>query len=175
MESNWYILKVVSGQESKISKLMESLLDQGKISIDEVLVPSRKVSKVKKGKKVEEQEKLFSGYVFVKFDLNLDTKSNLLSIPKVSSFLGGTNPTSVSKSKMEDIFGMISNEKITGVDQDKIFEIGEMINVIDGPFDSFSGAVEEFDDEKQRIKISISIFGRSTSVELHYDQIKKIN
>ena len=175
MESNWYILKVVSGQESKISKLMESLLDQGKISIDEVLVPSRKVSKVKKGKKVEEQEKLFSGYVFVKFDLNLDTKSNLLSIPKVSSFLGGTNPTSVSKSKMEDIIGMISNEKITGVDQDKIFEIGEMINVIDGPFDSFSGAVEEFDDEKQRIKISISIFGRSTSVELHYDQIKKIN
>lgn len=175
MENNWYILKVVSGQEGKISKLIQSLLDQGKVSIDEVLVPTRKIFKVKKGKKVEEQEKLFSGYVFVKFDLNLDTKSNLLSIPKVSSFLGGINPSAVSKTKMEDIFSMISDEKTSVIDNDKIFEIGEVINVIDGPFDSFSGAVESFDDEKQRIKISILIFGRSTSVELHYDQIKKIN
>jgi len=175
MENNWYILKVVSGQEGKICKLIQSLLDQGKVSIDEVLVPTRKIFKVKKGKKVEEQEKLFSGYVFIKFDLNLDTKSNLLSIPKVSSFLGGINPSVVSKTKMEDIFNMISDEKTSVIDSDRIFEIGEVINVIDGPFDSFSGAVESFDDEKQRIKISILIFGRSTSVELHYDQIKKIN
>ena len=175
MENNWYILKVVSGQENKISKLIESLSDQEKINIDEVLVPSRKISKVKKGKKVEDQEKLFSGYVFVKFDLNLDTKSAILSIPKVSSFLGGTNPSPVSEKKMEDIFYMINDEKIAGLSQEKMFEIGEILNVIDGPFDSFSGVVESFDDEKQRIKISISIFGRSTSVELHYDQVKKIN
>ncbi|MDA7705163.1 transcription termination/antitermination protein NusG [Rickettsiales bacterium] len=173
MENNWYILKVVSGQENKISKLIESLSDQGKIFIDEVLVPTRKISKVKKGKKVEEQERLFSGYVFLKFDLNLDTKSNILSIPKVSSFLGGVNPTAVSKAKMDDIFAMINNEKSGIIDQDKIFEIGEVVNVIDGPFDSFSGVVEVFDDEKQSIKISISIFGRSTSVELNYDQVKK--
>ena len=175
MENNWYILKVVSGQENKISKLIESLSDQEKINIDEVLVPSRKIYKVKKGKKVEDQEKLFSGYVFVKFDLNLDTKSAILSIPKVSSFLGGTNPSPVSEKKMEDIFSMINDEKIAGISQEKMFEIGEILNVIDGPFDSFSGVVESFDDEKQRIKISISIFGRSTSVELHYDQVKKIN
>lgn len=173
MENNWYILKVVSGQENKISKIIESLLNQGKISIDEVLVPSRKVVKVKKGKKVEEQEKLFSGYIFIKFDLNLDTKSNILSIPKVSSFLGGVNPTPVEKNKMDNIFAMVSDEKTSVVSQDKIFEIGEVINVIDGPFDSFSGVVEAFDDEKQSIKISISIFGRSTSVELNYDQVKK--
>ena len=76
---------------------------------------------------------------------------------------------------MEDIFSMINDEKIAGLSQEKMFEIGEILNVIDGPFDSFSGVVESFDDEKQRIKISISIFGRSTSVELHYDQVKKIN
>jgi transcription termination/antitermination protein NusG len=175
MENNWYILKVVSGQENRISKAIETLSAQGKIFIEEVLVPAKKVSKVKKGKKVQELDKLFSGYVFVKFDLNLDTKSNILSIPKASNFLGGANPTPVSKSKMDDIFAMISDDNSGSMDRDKIFEIGETVNVIDGPFDSFSGVVEVFDDEKQSIKISISIFGRSTSVELNYDQVKKIN
>lgn len=175
MENNWYILKVVSGQENKIYNIINSLSNDNKIQIDEVLVPTRKTFKIKKGKKVEEQEKLFSGYVFVKFDLNLDTKSNLLSIPKVSGFLGGINPSPVSKVKMDDIFAMINNEKGDSDNSDKIFEIGEIVNVIDGPFDSFSGTVDAFDSEKERVKISISIFGRSTSVELHYHQVKKIN
>jgi transcriptional antiterminator NusG len=173
MENNWYILKVVSGQEKKISSRIDSLLKEEKILIDEVFVPFKKVTKIKRGKKIEDQEKLFSGYVFVKFDLNINSQSSIVAIPKVSGFLGGKNPTAVSKSKMDDIFNMVSNNNVVAVDNEKIFRIGEIVNVIDGSFDSFSGSVESFDIEKERVKISISIFGRLTSVELHYYQVKK--
>lgn len=165
----------MAGQENKISDNISSIA-QGNLSehISDILVPCKKIVKIKKGQKVLEDQKLFPGYVFVKANLESDAYNIIIAIPKVMGFLGSKNNSEpVSEKKMEEIFSLINNEEKKS-NAKQIFEVGEMLNVIDGPFDSFSGVVEEFDNEKQRVKISISIFGRATSVDLEVSQIEKI-
>jgi transcriptional antiterminator NusG len=175
-QHNWYILNVMAGQEQKIAndiKLMKGkLLDD---NVSEVLVPCKQVIKIKKGQKVQENQKLFPGYVFINANLNNHTQSVINSIPKTMGFLGGkNNPQKVSETKMKDIFGLISVDNIDN-SKSQVFEIGQTLNIIEGPFESFSGVVEEFDQEKQRVKISVLIFGRATSVELDVNQVEKIS
>lgn len=177
MDYKWYILNVVAGQEQKIASDISSMIG-GKIlgnDVSEVLVPCKSVIKVKKGQKVQENQKLFPGYIFVNADLRGNAYNIINSIPKAMGFLGGKNsPQRVPESKMKDIFALISVGE-TDIGKGYAFEVGETLNIIDGPFESFSGVVEEFDQEKQRVKISVLIFGRATSVELDVNQVEKIS
>ena len=173
MEHKWYILNVMAGQEQKIANAIKSMIKTDlKEYVNNVLVPCKKVMKVKKGKKVQEDQKLFPGYVFVEADLSSDAYNIINSIPKVMGFLGGkNNPKPVSKERISNIFSLISED--TKESKEQTFEIGEELNVIDGPFEDFSGIVEEFDSEKQRVRIAVLIFGRTTSVELNVNQVEK--
>ena len=173
---NWYILNVMAGQENKIANEIKTLMTKDKFNntILEVLVPTKNIIKVKKGQKVQEEQKLFPGYVFVNADLAGEAYDAISNIPKAMGFLGGkNNPKPVTDAKMKEVLDL----SIAKEDDNKnvIFEIGETLNVIEGPFESFSGVVEEFDVEKQKVKISVSIFGRATSVELDVNQVEKIN
>ena len=171
----WYILNVMAGQEQKISNEIKLMI--GKAlgnNVLEVLVPCKQVIKIKKGQKVQENQKLFPGYIFINADLNSHVHNVINAIPKVMGFLGGKNsPQRVPDSKMQDIFSLTAMGN-NDSSKTQIFEIGEALNIIEGPFESFSGTVEEFDNEKQRVKISVLIFGRATSVELDINQVEKV-
>ncbi len=174
MEHKWYILNVMAGQENKIADNISSMA-KAELSkhISDVLVPCKKIVKIKKGQKVLEDQKLFPGYVFIKADIQSDVSNIAGTIPKAMGFLGPKNkPDPVSDKKMEEIFSLVSSDE-SEIGKNQTFEIGEVLNVIEGPFDSFSGVVEEFDAEKQRVKISILIFGRATSVDLDVGQVEK--
>lgn len=178
MENNkWYILNVMAGQENKVAAEIQSMIARGVVekTIAEVLVPVKPVMKVKKGQKVQESQKLFPGYVFINANLAVGEAYSIInSIPKVMGFLGGkNNPQPVADAKMEEILNL---SKVQEADnRDIVFEIGETLNIIEGPFESFSGVVEEFDAEKQKVKISVLIFGRATSVELEINQVEKVS
>lgn len=174
--TKWYILNVMAGQENKVAADIKSMMMRGALEqyVADVLVPSKQVVKIKKGQKVQEAQKLFPGYVFINANINSSAYNLINAIPKVMGFLGGKNtPEPVSDVKMKEILDASSEESPDS--KNVIFEIGETLNVIEGPFESFSGAVEEFDAEKQKVKISILIFGRATSVELDVNQVEKIS
>ncbi len=173
--AKWYILNVMSGQENKIASEIKSMIARKILSknVFDAIVPSQEIIKVKKGKKVQESQKLFPGYVFVNANINSDAYNSLIALPKVLGFLGGKNkPEEVSEEKMKAI--LLTNSQKEASNKNFVFEVGETLNVIEGPFESFSGTVEEFDSEKQKVKISISIFGRATSVELELNQVEKV-
>ena len=166
----------MAGQEQKIANEIKLMAERDLIkNISDALVPCKQVLKIKKGKKVQESQKLFPGYVFINTDLNSNVYSIVSSIPKVMGFLGRkNNPEEVPESKMNDIISLISGGNNDN-NSTQIFEVGEVLNITEGPFESFSGAVEGFDHEKQRVKISVLIFGRATSVELDISQVEKIS
>jgi len=175
MDHKWYILNVVAGQEQKIAGDIKSMISsQLHGYVEEVLVPCKQVVKIKKGQKVQESQKLFPGYIFVKANLNSNAYNIINTIPKSLGFLGGkNNPEAVPEKKMKDIFSLVSSDNADN-NKNQAFEVGETLNVIEGPFESFSGVVEEFDHEKQRVRILILIFGRATSVELDVSQVEKV-
>lgn len=170
----WYILNVMAGQEAKISAEIKSMIAQGVFSenVVDAVVPCQQVLKIKRGKRVQDSQKLFPGYVFVNANINSDAYSALNAIPKVLGFLGSKNkPEEVSQEKMESILSSAESQESGG--SNAVFEVGETLNVIKGPFESFNGVVEEFDADKKKVKISILIFGRATSVELELNQVEK--
>lgn len=172
----WYIVNVMAGQENKIASDIKSMIARGNIDgdVSDVLVPTKTVMKIKKGQKVQELQKLFPGYIFIHATMDGNVYNIINSIPKVMGFLGSkNNPQSVPEAKIQEIIGLISSQESSS--KQAIFEIGEMVNVTEGPFESFAGAVENFDQEKQKVKISVSIFGRATSVELDVNQVEKVS
>jgi transcription termination/antitermination protein NusG len=179
MENNnykWYILNVMAGQENKVAADIKSMITRGTIDkyVTDALVPTKPIIKIKKGQKVQEAQKLFPGYVFIHTNFGGEAYSLINSIPKVMGFLGGkNNPQPVAEVKMQEILNFAVNQNSDS--KHVIFEIGETLNVIEGPFESFSGVVEDFDAEKQKVKISVLIFGRATSVELDINQVEKIS
>ena len=174
--NKWYILNVMAGQENKVAADVKSLMLRGGAGehIGDAIVPTKPMMKIKKGQKVQEMQKLFPGYVFINANLATEAYNVINAIPKVMGFLGGkNNPQPVTEEKVQEILKASSEE---AVDTKNItFDIGETLNIIEGPFESFSGSVEEFDVEKQKVKISVSIFGRATSVELDVNQVEKIS
>ena len=176
VENKWYILNVMAGQENKVASDIKTLIIKSAAGkyISEVLVPSKPVFKIKKGQKVQELQKIFPGYVFVNANLNSDAFSLINSVQKVMGFLGGkNNPQPVDNSKMEEI--LKSSQQTVADNKNLTFEIGETLKINEGPFESFTGVVEDFDSEKQKIKISVLIFGRATSVELDVNQVEKVS
>lgn len=175
-DNKWYILNVMAGQENKVAADIKSMIARGTVSkyIAEVLVPTKPVVKIKKGQKVQEAQKLFPGYVFINANLGGEAYNLINSIPKVMGFLGGkNNPQPVADAKMQEILNLSSEQASDS--KNVVFEIGETLNVIEGPFESFTGVVEDFDAEKQKVKISVLIFGRATSVELDINQVEKVS
>ena len=174
-KGNWYILNVMAGQENRIANELKSVIQSKKDGaiINDVIVPTKNQLKVKKGKKVQENQKIFPGYIFINAELNSSTKKIINSIPKVMGFLGPKNkPQTVSEQKVNEIVQFSESQEAAQADMS--FEIGQNLNIIEGPFESFSGVVEDYDSEKKKVKISVSIFGRATSVELDVNQVEKV-
>ena len=176
MSARWYVVNVYSGSEKKVADSIkeQAVLKNMEDRILEVLVPTEDVVEIKKGKKVATERKFFPGYILVKMEMSDDVWHVVKNIPRVSGFLGSRNkPQPVSEREVEQILKQMKE----GVDRPEVvasFENGENVRVIDGPFASFVGVVEDVDVEKLRLKVSVSIFGRYTPVELEFSQVEKI-
>ena len=174
---NWYIVQSHSSFENKVAQQIKEEAEKAKISekIDEIVVPTHGVTEVKRGKRVQRQKKYFPGYVLIKSEMDNNIYHMIKNIKKVSGFLGSKGmPVPVSDKEIEKILGQIKD----GVVQPKSsvdYSVGEKVQVIDGPFASFSGLVEDIDEIKSRLKVSVSIFGRPTPVDLDYNQVEKIS
>ena len=176
MAKNWYVLHVYSGFEKKVADaIKETAKKQGlSESIEEVLVPMEEVVEVRRGQKVNAERKFFPGYILIKMDMNDEAWHLVKNTPKVTGFLGGggSKPLPISEKEAEHIMHQIQE----GAERPRptvSFDIGEQVRVCDGPFNSFNGVVEEVDEERSRLKVLVSIFGRSTPVELEYAQVEK--
>jgi len=177
MSSNarWYIVQAYSGFEKKVAESIKvQAVQQGLDSlVEEVLVPVEEVVEVKKGQKVSSERKFFPGYVLAKMVMNDVTYHLVKNTPKVSGFLGaGGKPVAITQKEADRILHQVE-EGIERPVSSIVYEVGEEVKVIDGPFTSFSGMVEDVDEEKSRLKVSVSIFGRATPVELEYSQVEK--
>lgn len=175
MALRWYVLHVYSGFEKKVAlSIKEQAAQQGMEDLfEDVLVPTEEVMEVRRGAKVNSERKFFPGYVLLRMEMTDESWHLVKNTPKVTDFLGGKGrPIPISDREAERILNQIRE----GVDRPKpsvTFEVGEQVQVADGPFTSFNGVVEEVDEERTRLKVSVSIFGRSTPVELEYSQVKK--
>ena len=172
---NWYIIQSHSSFENKVAKLIKEESEKAKISdkIEEIVVPTHDITEVKRGKRVQRKKKYFPGYVLIKSEMDNNIYHMIKNIKKVSGFLGSKGtPVPVSDNEIEKILGQIKDgiaQPTSGVE----YSIGEKVQVIDGPFASFIGLVEDIDEEKARLKVSVSIFGRPTPVDLEYNQVEK--
>ncbi len=174
--AKWYVLHVYSGFENKVSEAIKE--KAGKLGladkVEEILVPMEEVVEVKRGQRVNSERKFFPGYVLAKLDLDDNVWHLIKDTPKVSGFLGsgGNKPVPITDREAQRIIQQVQE----GIDRPRpsvVYDIGEEIKVTDGPFASFSGIVEEVDEEKAKLKVSVSIFGRATPVELEYAQVEK--
>jgi transcriptional antiterminator NusG len=176
MTKRWYIIQAYSNFERKVAESIREKVAQSKLEsqFDEVVVPTEKVVEMRRGRKVDSERKFFPGYVLVKMDLTDQTYHMIKNIPKVTGFLGsGDKPIPISDREADAILQQVQE----GVEHPKpsvSFEIGEQVRVSDGPFASFNGRVEEVDEERSRLKVEVSIFGRPTPVELEYGQVEKV-
>ena len=172
---NWYIIQAYSGFEKKVVESIKDTLAKNKLNthLEEILVPTHQVTEVKKGKRSKREKKYFPGYVLVKVNLTKQIYHLIKNLQKVSGFLGTeAKPTPITDNEIKRILGQVSESAInqkSGIS----FEIGEKVKVCDGPFASFNGLVEEIDEEKSRLKVSVSIFGRPTPVDLEFNQVEK--
>ena len=172
---HWYIVQAYSGFEKKVAETIKEELKKNKLEskIGEILIPTHQITQVKKGKRTKKESKYFPGYVLIKLDLTNQIYHLIKNLAKVSGFLGsGDKATPISDSEIKRILGQVSETAVsqkTGIS----FEIGEKVKVCDGPFASFNGLIEEIDEEKSRLKVSVSIFGRATPVDLEFNQVEK--
>ncbi|AEV38397.1 NusG antitermination factor [Pseudovibrio sp. FO-BEG1] len=176
MAKRWYIVHAYSNFERKVAEAIKERAQQQGLedSFDEVLVPTEKFVEVRRGRKVDSERKFFPGYVLVKMEMSDDAYHLINDTPKVSGFLGNDKkPMPISEAEAQRILNQVQE----GVETPKpsvSFEVGEQVRVSDGPFASFSGLVEEVDEERARLKVTVSIFGRATPVELEYGQVDKV-
>jgi|TARA_B110000438_G_scaffold214191_1_gene206451 transcriptional antiterminator NusG len=173
--NNWYIVQTFSGFEQKVAETLKETVKTKKLDekVTDVIVPIHEVTEVKRGKRVQRKKKYFPSYVLVKMEMSKDLYHMIKNIQKVTGFLGTTgNPVPVSDKEIDKILGNIKEGSL--VPEPKLsFDVGEQVKVSEGPFASFTGLVEEVDEEKSRLKVSVSIFGRPTPIELEYNQVEK--
>ena len=176
MSMRWYIVHAYSNFEKKVAESIREQAAQRNCAdrFEEILVPTEHVVEVRRGRKVNTERKFFPGYVLVKCDLTDQVFSLIKNTPKVTGFLGADNkPMPISDDEANRIKGQVAE----GVERPKAtitFEVGETVRVADGPFASFNGTVEEIDEDRSRVKVAVSIFGRATPVELEFSQVEKV-
>lgn len=175
MVARWYVLHVYSGFEAKVAEaIRDKAAKQGiEDRIEDILVPTEEVVEIKRGQKVNSERKVFPGYVLAKMDMSDQIWHLVKDTPKVTGFLGGGNkPVPISEKEAARLIVQLQE----GIEKPRAaitFEIGEKVKVMEGPFASFEGMVEEIDEAKGRVKVSVSIFGRATPVELEFGQVEK--
>ncbi|MGQ9695750.1 MAG: transcription termination/antitermination protein NusG [Thermodesulfobacteriota bacterium] len=175
MAQKWYVVHTYSGFENKVKSMLEEKIKLAKKEdcFSEILVPAEKVIEMIKGKKKATQRKFFPGYILVKMELNDETWHIVKNTPKVTGFVGDrANPTALTDEEVEEIKNQMS-EGLLRPKHRVTFEKGDQVRVVDGPFSNFNGLVETVNPEKGKVRVLVSIFGRSTPVELDFAQIKK--
>ena len=176
MAARWYVVNVYSGSEKKVAESLreQAVLKKMEDKILEVMVPTEEVVEIRKDKKVSAERKFFPGYILVKMEMSDECWHVIKNTPRVTGFLGSRNkPQPISEAEAQHIIHQVEE----GIERPQTivkYVVGEQIRVIDGPFSSFVGLVEDIDVEKSRMKVSVSIFGRSTPVELEFSQVEKI-
>ncbi|MGB6117926.1 MAG: transcription termination/antitermination protein NusG [Mesorhizobium sp.] len=174
MSARWYIVHAYSNFEKKVAEDIEQKAKQKGLwdSFEKILVPTEKVVEVRRGRKVDAERKFFPGYVLVRANLTDAVFSLIKNTPRVTGFLGDSKPVPITDSEAERILHQVQE----GVERPKpsiTFEIGEQVRVSDGPFATFSGSVQEVDEERARLKVEVSIFGRAVPVDLEFGQVEK--
>lgn len=176
MSKKWYVVHVYSGMEKSVAKALNERIERAGLEsfFTKVLVPSEEVVEVKGGQKSISERRIFPGYVLVEMELTDETWHLVKSTPRVTGFLGGSGnrPTPISESEVNKILSQMEE----GVEKPRpkvLFEVGEMVRVKEGPFADFNGNVEEANYEKSKVRVSVTIFGRSTPVELDFSQVEK--
>ncbi|HJN25142.1 MAG TPA: transcription termination/antitermination protein NusG [Rhodospirillales bacterium] len=176
MALRWYVIHAFSGSEQKVASSIEEHAEQSGMGemFEQVLVPVEEVVEMRRGARVSAERKFFPGYILVKMEMTDESWHLVKNTPKVTGFLGSSGrPSPISNAEAERILHQVQE----GIERPKpsiLFEIGEQVRVCDGPFNSFSGTVEDVDEERARLKVTVSIFGRATPVELEYSQIEKL-
>lgn len=175
MEQRWYIIHTYSGFEKKVAQAIGEQAERSMPNLfEKILVPTEEVVEMRRGQKISSERKFFPGYVLIKMVMTNESWHLVKNTSKVTGFLGAAGePTPISQAEAERILRQVQE----GVERPKsliTFEVGEMVRVSDGPFSSFNGMVEEVDEDKARVKVSVSIFGRATPVELEYTQVEKL-
>jgi len=173
MDAKWYVVRTFSGHENKVKTLLETELADNeslRAKVYEILVPMEKVFEVKDGKKKSKTKNFFPGYILINADLDNQVKDFILNTPSVMGFLGtGKNPNPLQPEEVKRIVGRITQDESTER-METIFRSGDLVKIIDGPFNNFSGTIEEVNEEKMKIKVMVSIFGRKTPVEIDFVQ-----
>jgi transcriptional antiterminator NusG len=174
MTARWYIVHAYSNFEKKVAEDIENKAKQKGLSelIEQIIVPTEKVVEVRRGRKVDAERKFFPGYVLVRANLTDAVFSLIKNTPKVTGFLGDSKPVAITDKEAERILHQVQE----GVERPKpsvTFEVGEQVRVSDGPFASFNGFVQEVDEDRARLKVEVSIFGRAVPVDLEFGQVEK--
>lgn len=174
MAHEWYSIQTY-GSERTVKNAIINMIEEYKLQdkITDIVVPTEDVIEVKNGEKKLSERSLYSGYVFIRVDLNIEIQHKIQSIPKVSGFIGdGKHPTPLSENDIKVILDRVQNR---AAPKPRIaFDMGEMVRIVDGPFANFTGTVEEYDMEHGTLKLNVSIFGRGTPVDISYIQVEKI-
>ena len=176
MAKRWYIVHAYSNFEKKVAEsIKEQAVQKGFADLfEQVLVPTEEVIEIRRGRKIKSERRFFPGYVLVKMEMTDQAFHLIKNTPKVTGFLGSdSKPIPITEAEALRILNQVAD----GVERPKTtvtFEVGEQVRVADGPFASFSGQVEEVDEERSRLKVAVSIFGRPTPVELEYAQVEKL-
>jgi transcriptional antiterminator NusG len=173
----WYVIRAVSGQEKKVKQYIESEIRHNKMNdyVAQILIPTEKIYQIRKGKKISKEKSLFPGYVLIEAALLGELPHIIENVTGVIGWLGakGGNPVPLSQPEINRILGKVDELADSDEEINIPFIIGESVKVIDGPFNNFTGVIEEINEEKKKLKVSVKIFGRKTPLELSYMQVEK--
>ncbi len=178
IEMKWYVIKAISGQEKKVKSYIESELHRSKLSnfVSQILIPTEKIIQIRSGKKITKERNYFPGYILIEANLNGEVKHTIRNVPGVLGFLSetkGGEPIPLRSSEINKLLGKVDELSDSDGVIEANFSIGESVKIINGPFNSFTGVIEEINTEKKKLKVTVKIFGRKTPVELNFGEVEK--